>query len=130
LHKLEDPTGVIFFETNRLASVDAAMASRIHMTIKYRGLNVEERGAIWKQLVLSGASSKFAIEPFSDADIVSLSRMELDGRTMKNLLWIASLIAENSGRSLEPRLLSTIIKDFTPSLIGNIQDESATETPI
>jgi hypothetical protein len=123
LHKLEDPTGVIFFETNLLESVDAAMASRIHMTIQYRNLTVVERSAIWKRLVMNGANSKFEIERISEADIASLSRVNLDGRTMKNLLWIASLVAEDSGRGLELMLLSTIIKNFTPGLIGNLPEE-------
>ena len=85
LRMLEYQSGIIFLTTNRLSDFDTALFSRVHITLKFEQLSAESCEFIWKKMAMQTEHS------LSEEDFQALSRIPLDGRTIKNILRVASL---------------------------------------
>jgi predicted outer membrane repeat protein len=48
----------MFLTTNRLKEIDTAIASRIHVKIKYDALAQEQRRGIWEHFMGNGSTSQ------------------------------------------------------------------------
>jgi ATPase family associated with various cellular activities (AAA) len=90
LRMLEYFQGVLFLTTNRLAQIDEAFHSRIHVSLQYPGLSAESRRHVWKTFV--GGN-----ERISERDLDELSEVELNGRQIKNILKTAQMLAQHRG---------------------------------
>lgn len=86
--KQEYYSGVLFLTTNRIANIDPAFHSRIHVTINYASLSVESRRHIWQTFL--GPDSRLPAE-----DVDRLSRVDLNGRQIKNVLKTARMLARS-----------------------------------
>lgn len=79
---------MLFLTTNRIANIDPAFHSRIHVTINYASLSVESRRHIWQTFL--GPDSRLPAE-----DVDRLSRVDLNGRQIKNVLKTARMLARS-----------------------------------
>jgi len=86
---LEYSKNIIFLTTNRLETLDLAIRSRINLMLTYSKLKDNDRSEIWKKSL-----SDYKIENKSSL-INELSRNELNGREIGNLLDIIFTILKN-----------------------------------
>lgn len=85
LRMLEYQSGIIFLTTNRVSDFDSALFSRVHITLAFQQLSPAHCLFIWKKM------AQQTEHDLSDEDFEALSRIPLDGRTIKNVLRVASL---------------------------------------
>lgn len=83
---LEYQTGILFLTTNRLKDLDSAFFSRIHISIAFERPDKQRRTFIWRRL--AGQMGHC----ISDDEFDSLGALDIDGRRIKNVLKIASLL--------------------------------------
>lgn len=90
LRVLEYQAGVVFLTTNRLRDIDKAFHSRIHASIAYPPPDETKKTAIWREL----AREKCGGLELTDDEAHRLGRLPgVDGRSIKNVLRLASLFA-------------------------------------
>ncbi len=87
LRQLEYFDGVLFLTTNRVKNFDKAFNSRISLAIHYESPTSDIREKIWKILLESAH-----INLYSDTDISTLSKYELNGRQIKNCIRLATAL--------------------------------------
>lgn len=88
LRVLEYQAGIIFLTTNRMMNIDDAFHSRIHASIAYTALDEAKKRAIWTELARDKCGCIL-----SDEQAIELGALPVDGRTIKNVLRLASLFA-------------------------------------
>ncbi|KAI1868204.1 hypothetical protein JX265_007027 [Neoarthrinium moseri] len=103
LRLLEYYQGVMFLTTNRVASFDPAFESRIHLTIDYPRLDFADRLHIWRTFV---SSSSAVVEE----ELEGLSRIELNGRQIKNVVKTARLLAARERGPLALEHIETVLR--------------------
>ena len=84
LRKLEYHEGVLFLTTNRVQTFDEAIASRIHLAIKYGSLNESARREVWMSF-LAKANTEKGAAVYKPKDLDRLAGMELNGREVSSL---------------------------------------------
>jgi hypothetical protein len=104
LRILEYYEGFLFLTSNRVEDIDAAFESRIHLSLKYEHLSAESRILIWKTF-LGAAGDKF-----SEEQLGSLARIQLNGRQIKNILKTAQLLASSKEEPLSFRDVEVVTK--------------------
>ncbi|KAL9106860.1 MAG: hypothetical protein Q9227_008193 [Pyrenula ochraceoflavens] len=87
LRVLEYYEGILFLTTNRIKNIDDAFHSRIHVAMRYPDLTVEGRRKIWAKFAEEAGSS------LSEGNLDELSKEELNGRQIKNVLKTAGMLA-------------------------------------
>lgn len=80
LRLLERHQGVMFLTTNRANCIDDAFRSRISITLRYNKLNEHTRYNVWRNLL------EFSSINISSAEINILSKYEINGRQIKNII--------------------------------------------
>ncbi|KAI1345352.1 P-loop containing nucleoside triphosphate hydrolase protein [Xylaria sp. FL0043] len=105
LRMLEYYRGIMFLTTNRLSAFDPAFQSRIHLTLHYNTLDQVSRRKIW-QVLLKHAR----IEEFSEADLVALSKVAINGRQIKNAVKSANLLAASENAALNLTHVNTALR--------------------
>lgn len=106
LRLLEYYEGILFLTTNRVANMDDAFQSRIHLTIAYDDLTVESRKKIWATFV---TEMKYETS-FSERDLQALAELELNGRQIKNVVKSSQLLAFSKGKALGKAHIDVILK--------------------
>jgi ATP-dependent 26S proteasome regulatory subunit len=96
LQKLEYFPSLLFLTTNHVESLDPAIASRVHLTINYPALDTESRLTIWRNF-LDRASPPAAL---SWEEIELLSKIDLNGRRIKNVVKSAQIMARREQRAV------------------------------
>jgi len=105
LRTLEYYEGILFLTTNRVSNMDAAFQSRIHVSMAYPNLTSSSRRQIWKNfLTLSKQESDIP-----DADLDDLSKVELNGRQIKNVLKTSFLISARKRMPLKKEFIETVL---------------------
>lgn len=89
LRILEYYAGTMILTTNRVQTFDPAFQSRIHISINYPDLSMESRRTIWQKFLATSAPD----HAITASQLQQLSRKELNGRQIKNILKIARLLA-------------------------------------
>ena len=79
LRKLEYYEGILFLTTNRVETMDAAIASRIHLAVPYRNLEQSARMRVWRCFLSKAMTAKGAAA-LPEEDIERLARKVLNGR--------------------------------------------------
>jgi hypothetical protein len=87
LKTLEKYNGKMFLTTNRITEIDEAFASRVTMIFEYNELNEKDRFEVFSNL-LRKAKIDLPID-----DIVILSKLQLNGREIKNLIRLVGILA-------------------------------------
>lgn len=99
LKELEYFSGVVFLTTNRLATFDTAMKSRIHLALGYDPPDLEIRRQVWMQMLQRVPEDELGIEDVDDA-VMSLLPEKLNGREISNAINTARTIARFQKRRL------------------------------
>ncbi|KAJ9130684.1 AAA family ATPase [Pleurostoma richardsiae] len=93
LRELEYFDGVLFLTTNRVKSFDPAILSRIQLSLKYGPLGQDARRAV---LLFFLAQAKTTKGPHAcrKSAIDDLAKEELNGRDIRNAVFVAQALAE------------------------------------
>lgn len=108
LRMLEYYSGILFLTTNRVANVDAAFQSRIHISVEYPELSHSSRRHVWSNFVALDTSQQS--HGFSDSDLDILATYEMNGREIKNVLKTAKLLASRQGNQLGVGHIESVLK--------------------
>jgi len=79
LRELEYYQGIMFLTTNRVKQIDDAIASRIHLPLKYESLGLAARRGIWESF-LKKAVTKNGGAYYDRKDLDFLAKKDLNGR--------------------------------------------------
>lgn len=115
LRLLEYYEGCLFLTTNRVKSMDPAFQSRIHMSLEYPPLDTQARTAIWRGFLSRTVSLKKEIQgndahDVTDEDVEKLSKLDLNGRQIKNVLKMANLLACQKEENLRFEHVRKVLK--------------------
>ncbi|KAF4988519.1 hypothetical protein FDECE_15006 [Fusarium decemcellulare] len=129
LRQLEYFQGILFLTTNRVETFDEAFQSRIHIALRYDNLDAKAKRTIFKMFLDSVRKlGKIEVEPISDDDLQSLSRQDLNGREIKNVVGSAQDLAVNKGEALSMRHIKQVLNvhaKFSKDLQGGTGYEDA-----
>jgi len=116
LRLIEYQTGIVILTTNRIKDFDSAFQSRIHLSIEYKTLTPAERKGIWRYEFDQAGWNAHTI---SDADIERLGQLDLDGRTIKNVVHVSKLlIAAKKDATVSLSLLKQTLEIATGNIEG------------
>ncbi|KAK0205263.1 P-loop containing nucleoside triphosphate hydrolase protein [Desarmillaria ectypa] len=119
LRVLEYHRGVLFLTTNRISTFDEAFLSRFSIAIKYRELDCAGRYVVWRKFfemagstivedgtvsVEKGTSTVFQV------DLKTLSRKNLNGRTIKNIIRTAQALALSDKQPLGIKHVQVVLQ--------------------
>jgi len=115
LRMLEYYEGILFLTTNRVRQMDPAFNSRIHITMEYPPLDEEARAQVWKSFLgrsrsVDGELRGHEAHDLTDDEVARLSKLELNGRVIKNMVKAASLLAFHRGDKLRYDHLATVLR--------------------
>ncbi|KAK5631151.1 hypothetical protein RRF57_006866 [Xylaria bambusicola] len=106
LRLLEYYRGILFMTSNRAEMIDRAFHSRIHLTLHYPDLKPTAREHIWRQFA---SRSQFE-NRLTDDDIKNLAELPLNGRQIKNVVKIATLLAAQQDMALGMDQIRTVLE--------------------
>lgn len=113
LTKLEYYQGICFLTTNRISSLDHAFQSRVDLFLPYRDLEPEARRQVWDNFIKRAGGDKFEV----DAEgLDELSRIELNGREIKNLIKSAHLLTLKGGENITKERLKMLAENRVNAL--------------
>ena len=94
LRMLEYYDGILILTTNRVGTFDEAFKSRIHLALRYKNLDEEQRVEIWRNFIRRLAKTRERID-ISDLElnVNKLARVELNGRQIRNVITLARYLA-------------------------------------
>lgn len=104
---LEYYRGVLFLTTNRVAVLDKALESRIHLKISYPELDREARVRVWRNLIDMLPSSNIGLD-LSDLEV--LAEKKMNGREIKNVIKAAQLLASGQETALGLEHIDTVLR--------------------
>ena len=82
LRKLEYYDGILFLTTNRVTTFDKAIASRIHLLLRYDNLDQVAREQVWEGLLERAKTGKGGTV-YTAKDIKGLAKKHLNGREVR-----------------------------------------------
>ncbi|OAA78729.1 ATPase, AAA-type, core [Akanthomyces lecanii RCEF 1005] len=120
LRTLEYYEGILFLTTNRIANMDAAFQSRIHLTLEYPNLDAMARHAIWTTFLDRATGDDGSGKGDIDENALStLSAIDLNGRQIKNIMKMSQLLAMQTGSSLSFEHVKTVLRIQGHAVHGN-----------
>ncbi len=81
LHELKYYQGIMFLTTNRVKQIDDAIASGIHLPLKYKSLGLDARKSTWESFLREAIAEK-GEACYNRKDLEFLPRKGLNGRQM------------------------------------------------
>lgn len=101
LRLLEYFQGILFLTTNRVETFDDAFQSRIHVALRYGDLTTKAKRSVWAMFIdMCRAQKGCKVATFTDEELDALSRHQLNGRQIKNIVRTAQALALNEGATL------------------------------
>lgn len=91
--------------SNRAETIDKAFGSRVHLTLHYPDLEPTARGDIWRQF----ATQTQIVNTLTDKEYSSLASLPLNGRQIKNVIKIATLLADQERKGLGIEQIRTVL---------------------
>ncbi|KAF4819649.1 hypothetical protein CGCSCA5_v004365 [Colletotrichum siamense] len=119
LRMLEYQSGILFLTTNRVDDFDTAFFSRIHVRLEFDKPGAPQRTLIWSYLAEKDGHN------ISQEEFAKLGNLPMDGRRIKNVLRVASLLCRSRDAAGK-----TTIDDVKNSLrisAGDPNDEGVEE---
>lgn len=124
LRQLEYYQGILFLTTNRVETFDEAFHSRIHISLNYHNLTIEAREKVWRNFAAT-------IDPetvhLTDADYRELSRMQLNGRQIKNMFRTGRALAADKNEKVMMKHMKTVLAVMTSFDLARMQRASDVE---
>ncbi|THH06995.1 hypothetical protein EW146_g9450 [Bondarzewia mesenterica] len=115
LRQIEYFRGILFLTTNRVQSFDQAFQSRIHLSLHYSELSREAKEQIWRAFLEKVRKNPLGMQDLSLDEIKALSERDLNGRQIKNIVKIATSLAQHKREVLSyGHLIRTI--DITETM--------------
>ncbi|KAK7192864.1 hypothetical protein DPSP01_013159 [Paraphaeosphaeria sporulosa] len=105
LRVLEYYEGILFLTTNRIANIDPAFQSRIHVSMSYPALTASSRRTIWANFV----EGLEVPQAWGEGDLDELAEVELNGRQIKNVLKSAALLSARRKEPLGRRFVDMVL---------------------
>ena len=90
LRELEYYQGVMFLTTNRVKQIDDAIASRIHLPLKYESLGLAARRGIWESFLKKAITRKGGA-CYNHKDLDFLETKNLNGRQVSSRILLIGL---------------------------------------
>ncbi|KAK3698941.1 hypothetical protein LTR37_016728 [Vermiconidia calcicola] len=110
LRLLEYFQGILFLTTNRVETFDDAFQSRIHVALRYGELTAKAKKTVWKMFLdLVRKVDGMEVADISDYELDILSRNQLNGRQIKNLVRTAQALALNEKEKLTMEHIKRVI---------------------
>ncbi|KAG6003254.1 hypothetical protein E4U43_000943 [Claviceps pusilla] len=110
LRQLEYFQGILFLTTNRVETFDEAFQSRIHIALRYDGLDTKAKKAIFKMFIERvKAHGQLAVEAFTDEDFTQLAKHDLNGREIKNTIGSAQDLALSKAEAFSMRHIQQVL---------------------
>ncbi|KAH9897321.1 P-loop containing nucleoside triphosphate hydrolase protein [Xylariomycetidae sp. FL2044] len=113
LKELEYFSGIVFLTTNRVASFDTAMKSRIHLSLGYRPPELEVRRRIWLKCLGAVPAGETVIDAGEAVDAPAFAPIleaPLNGREIANAVTTARTMARFEGAKLGLPHLETVLE--------------------
>ncbi|KAI1328446.1 hypothetical protein F5Y16DRAFT_419887 [Xylariaceae sp. FL0255] len=117
LRMLEYYRGILFMTSNRADTIDRAFKSRIHLTLQYPDLGKDAKSHIWRQFTRKSQSDT----NLTDEDISSLAKLPLNGRQIKNVVKISTLLAGQENETLGIDQIRTVLE--ATGEVGNLHED-------
>jgi hypothetical protein len=139
LRVLEYYQGILFLTSNRVDTFDDAFKSRIHVPLKYTGLDVSSRKQIWRNFLdraeggdgasgdkgaNGGEGEKGKNAAVDEKGLEQLAQHDLNGRQIKGIVRTATSLARYDGKDLDLETLEQVVEiqmDFERDLVGDKQ---------
>lgn len=122
LRLLEYFQGILFLTTNRVETFDDAFQSRIHVALRYGDLTTKAKRSVWSMFIdLCRKQKGCEVAAFGDEDLDALSRHQLNGRQIKNIVRTAQALALNEDAVLglaHVRRVMEVAESFERDLKG------------
>lgn len=110
LRLLEYFQGILFLTTNRVETFDSAFVSRIHLSLRFQNLTTKAKRTVWKLFIDRVKEQEGAtISTITETDLNDLSRREVNGRQIKNLVRAAHALAIHEEKSLSMAHIRRVI---------------------
>ncbi|EQB52816.1 ATPase [Colletotrichum gloeosporioides Cg-14] len=120
LRMLEYQSGILFLTTNRIGDFDTAFYSRIHIRIEFEKPQAGQRTFIWARLAERDGHD------MSRDEFERLGSLPMDGRRIKNVLRVASLLSKS--RDSNGRITLDDVKDSLMISAGDPSDTKIEQT--
>ncbi|KAH0272378.1 P-loop containing nucleoside triphosphate hydrolase protein, partial [Aureobasidium melanogenum] len=123
LRVLEYYQGILFLTSNRVDTFDDAFKSRIHVPLKYTGLDTSSRKQIWKNF-LDKAEGGEEGSVVDEEGLDKLAVHDLNGRQIKGIVRTATSLARYDNKKLDLETLEQVVEiqmDFERDLVGDKQ---------
>ena len=120
LRVLEYYTGTIILTTNRISSLDVAVQSRIHLSIRYDDLSRGDCQEIFKHFIAEAEFEDGKKEEVLEWFVEEVSEEKLNGRQIRNLVTSAQAFAKSKKEALNRQSFKKIFKvtqDFQKQLM-------------
>lgn len=110
LRQLEYFQGILFLTTNRVETFDEAFQSRIHIALRYDNLDAKAKRTIFEMFLGRVKTlGKIEVKPLTEDDLVLLSKQDLNGREIKNVVGSAQDLAVNKGEALSMKHIKQVL---------------------
>lgn len=106
---LEYYRGIIIMTSNRAETMDRAFQSRIHLTLRYPDLDPVAKENIWRYFV----TRMKADVSLTDTDYGRLAQLPMNGREIKNVVKISTLLAAQEEAKLGIDYIDTVLQATT-----------------
>lgn len=89
---------------------DEAFQSRIHIALRYENLDIKAKRKIFKMFVDRVQTlGKIEVKPLTEEDLTMLSKQDLNGREIKNVIGSAQDLAVNKREPLSMRHIRQVL---------------------
>lgn len=103
---LEYYRGIIIMTSNRAETMDRAFQSRIHLTLRYPDLEPTAKEHIWRYFVTQMKTD----DTLTDDAYHRLAELPMNGRQIKNVVKISTLLAAQEGGKLSIDYIDTVLE--------------------
>ncbi|KAJ7879172.1 P-loop containing nucleoside triphosphate hydrolase protein [Mycena leptocephala] len=93
LRQLEYFQGILFLTTNRVKQFDPAFQSRIHLSLHYDDLSQSQKESLWRAFLEKTRTVGPGLSNLSTQQLQTLSRNNLNGWQIKNIIKLAVALA-------------------------------------
>lgn len=107
LRQLEYFAGLLFVTTNRVRTFDEAFQSRIHVSLRYRDLDVDARRRVWRSFLEKVGGAQMILSGNEEDELVGY---ELNGRQIKNAVRTAGALAASRKEKVSFAQLKSVVK--------------------
>ncbi|KAJ7181538.1 P-loop containing nucleoside triphosphate hydrolase protein [Mycena crocata] len=109
LRQLEYYVGILFLTSNRVQQFDSAFQSRIHLSLHYGKLSPTAKEQLWGAFLVKARNTGKGLKELSANEIEALSRLELNGRQIKNAVKLSVTLAAHQRAPLSyEHILTTL----------------------